>query len=78
MLKIQDMSNAIDHTRANIIDNLYGAVKQTSRPICLGLKQNKENHVLIHSNILTTKGIIKQILISAHSGSITSIGNSTL
>jgi len=68
----------MDYTRANIINNLHGVAKQTSRPICPGLKQNKENYILIHSNALTTKGIIKQISISAHSGSIASIENGML
>jgi len=72
------VSNAMDYTRANIIDNLHSAANQTSRPIYLGSKQNKGNYVLICSNILTTKRIIKQISISAHSGSITSIGNGML
>jgi len=72
------MSNAMDHTRANIIDNLHSAAKQISRLIHLGLKQNKKNHVLICLNMLIVKRIIKQIPISAFFRCITSIENDML
>ena len=78
MLKVQGVSNAMDHTRANIIDNLHGVTKQILRLIHISLKQNKRNHVLICLNVLIVKGIIKQIPISVFSGSIASIGNNML
>jgi len=78
VLKVQGVSNAMDYTRANIIDNLHGVAKQILRLIHIGLKQNKRNHVLICLNVLIVKGIIKQIPISVFSGSITSIGNNML
>ena len=61
MLKIQDVLNAMNCTRANIIDNLHGAAKQISRPICLGLKQNKENYDLICLNVIIYKSTCLEI-----------------
>ena len=78
MLKVQGVSNAMDHTRANIIDNLHDVTKQILRLIHISLKQNKRNHVLICLNVLIVKGIIKQIPISVFPGSIASIGNNML
>ena len=51
-------------------------ILQTTKPIYLGSKQNRENYVLICLNVLIAKRIIKWILISVPSRSITSIGNS--
>jgi len=78
MLKAQNVSNVMDHTKVNIINNLHNTVKQTTRPIHLSLKQNKRNYVLIHLNMLISKGIITQISISVPSGSIALIGNNML
>jgi len=78
MLKAQNISNVIDYTKVNIINNLHSTIKQTTRPIHLSLKQNKKNYVLTHLNVLIAKEIIKQIPISVPSGSIASIGNGTL
>ena len=78
MLKAQNISNVIDYTKVNIINNLHSTIKQTTRPIHLSLKQNKKNYVLTHLNVLIAKEIIKQIPISVLSGSIASIGNGTL
>jgi len=55
MLKVQGVLNTMNYTRANIIDNLHGAAKQISRPICSGSKQNKENYDLICLNVLIVK-----------------------
>jgi len=78
MLKAQNVSNVIDHTKVNIINNLHSTVKQTTRPIHLSLKQNKKNYVLTYLNVLIAKDIIKQIPISVSFGSIASIGNGML
>jgi len=72
------MLNVIDCIKVNIINNLHSVAKQTTRPICLGSKQNKRNHVIICLNVLIAKRIIKWILISISSGSITLIRNGML
>jgi len=68
--------SAIDHTKLVITNNLHGTVRQTSKSTYQGLRQNRVNLILTHSNVLTAKAITRQIPISVYSVNIISTKNS--
>ena len=67
------MSSVVAPTKSNTIDILLGAVKQTSRLICLDWKPNRVNYILTASNAWTAKAIIKPTLMFVPFGDIVSI-----
>ena len=69
------MSNAMDHTNWNIIENLVDAARLMPKSICQDWKQKKENHVPTHSSASTVEETILPTLINVHFGIISSIGN---
>ena len=69
------MSNAMDHTNWNIIENLVDAARLMPKSIRQDWKQKKENHVPTHSSAPTVEETILPTLINVHFGVISSIGN---
>ena len=57
--KVLDASNTMALTNLSIIVTSLGVAKQIQKLTLLNLKQNRENHILIYSNTLIVKEIIK-------------------
>ena len=66
------MINQLVPTNLNTTINLPGVTRQTSKLIHQNLRWNRTYLVLICSNVLTVKGIIKLTQTHIHFGSITS------
>ena len=73
--KGQSASSATVCISLNTIESSVGVVRVIPNLTLLDWKPRRANHVLICSNVLTAKEIIKPTLTIVHFGDITSIGN---